>query len=91
MNGAPVRGSSPPISTLFIVPCEAAGTRSGSAWANAPSSTSTMRWEVSTLPAATAAGARGFTREPSGALTVRARWAPALAGMSGSVTARSTY
>src|SRR5438132_669012 len=38
-----------------MVPEEAAGMRSGAAWASAPSSVSVMRWDVSTLPAAIAA------------------------------------
>ena len=67
-----------------------AGILPGIAAARASSRTSTIRWDVSTLPAATAAGGRGLTRDPSGARTESGRWAPALAGVSGSVTARRT-
>ena len=55
-----------------MVPLLAAGTRPGSARANAPSTASTMRCEVSTLPAATAAGGRAFTTDPAGAATTYA-------------------
>ena len=44
------------MSRLFIVPCDAAATRSGAAWASAPRQTSATRWLTSTLPAPTAAG-----------------------------------
>ena len=59
----------PPMVKLFIVPEAAAGMRSGMACANARSSTSTMRCDVSTFPPATAAGGRAFTMVPSGAMT----------------------
>ena len=53
-----------------MVPALADGMRVGSACASAPSTTSTTRCEVSTLPAATARGGRASTaREPSGATT----------------------
>ena len=78
----------PPIVTLFIVPWPWAGT--GSAPASAAKSASTMRLEVSTLPPATAAGERAFTRQPGGATTRTGAKAPAEAGMSGSVTQRTT-
>ena len=39
-----------------------------SAWPNAPSTRSATREEVSTLPAATAAGGRALSRQPSGAV-----------------------
>ena len=51
--------------TLFIVPWPCAGT--GTACAKARKSRSTIRLDVSTLPAATAAGGRALTRQPSGA------------------------
>jgi hypothetical protein len=47
----------------------AAGMTSGRAFLRAPKTTSTILLEVSTFPAATAAGAQAFTSEPSGALT----------------------
>ena len=72
-----------------MVPLLAAGTRPGSARANAPSTTSTMRCEVSTLPAATAAGGRAFTTVPAGAVTSSGRNAPALIGISPGSTQRS--
>ena len=53
---------------LFMVPEEAAGMRSGSACASAPSATSVMRWEVSTLPAETARGGPAATTERSGSV-----------------------
>ena len=77
-----------PSVTLFIVPCPAAGT--GRAWAKAAKTTSTMRDEVSTFPAATAAGARAFTSDPSGARTVTGAKAPPEAGTSGAVRQRTT-
>jgi hypothetical protein len=51
---------------LFIVPCERAGIKSGRAAANALRSTSVIRCDVSTFPAATAAGGRALTTLPSG-------------------------
>ena len=73
---------------MFIVPCPCAGT--GTARPNARKSTSTIRLEVSTLPAATAAGGSALTRQPSGARTVTGASAPAEAGTSGSVRQRTT-
>jgi len=67
---------------LFIEPQLAAGITSGAASASARKTVSTIRWEVSTFPAATAAGKRGFTSVPSGAWTVTGRIKPALAGIS---------
>jgi len=46
--------------------------RSGAALDNAPRTTSVIRCEVSTLPAAIAAGRRAFTTVPSGAITAEA-------------------
>jgi glycosyltransferase involved in cell wall biosynthesis len=60
---------------LFIVPWPCAGT--GTAWAKARKRGSKIRLEVSTLPAATAAGGRALTRHPSGARTVTGTSAPA--------------
>ena len=71
-------------STLFIVPCDAAPTRSGTASASARRHTSAMRWLTSTLPAPTAAGKRAATNVPSGAITETGRIVPALAGSVGS-------
>jgi hypothetical protein len=77
-----------PRTTLFIVPWPCAGT--GSARPKAARTTSTIRLEVSVLPAATAAGERAFTRQPSGAVTRTGANAPAEAGASGSVRQRTT-
>jgi hypothetical protein len=49
-----------------------------------------MRHDVSTFPAATAAGARALTRQPFGACTVTGAKAPPDAGTSGSVKHRTT-
>ncbi len=59
-----------------MVPLEAAGISSGAAAASAPSTTSVTRWEVSTLPAAIAAGASALTTVPSGAITRMGRRMP---------------
>ncbi len=50
---------------------------------------SATRLDVSTLPAATAAGKRAFSTQPSGAWTSIGRWAPAEGGASGSVSTRT--
>ena len=50
---------------------------------------SATRLEVSTLPAATAAGNSALSRQPGGALTSIGRWAPAQGGASGSVRTRT--
>ena len=63
-----------------MVPELAAGIRWGNACASARSRTSTIRCEVSTLPAATAAGGRAFTTLPSGARTSMGSIKPAQAG-----------
>ena len=73
---------------LFIVPCDAAPTRSGATCARAPRQTSATRWLTSTLPAPTAAGGAAATTEPGGATTRTGRSAPPLAGMVGSVADR---
>ena len=52
--------------------------------------TSTIRLDVSVLPATTALGGSAFTRQPSGARTVTGAKAPPDAGISGSHTARTT-
>jgi hypothetical protein len=78
------------MSRLFIVPWLAAGMRSGSACASAPSTTSTMRCEVSTLPAATAAGDCALTRQSAGASTVTGAKQPAFMGTSSSTRQRTT-
>jgi hypothetical protein len=74
--------------TLFIVPCPWAGT--GSASPSAAKSASTMRPDVSTFPAATAAGGSALTSEPSGALTETGANAPPDEGKSGAVRQRTT-
>ena len=72
---------------LFIVPWPWAG--AGVAPASASITRSATRLEVSTLPAATAAGGRAFSRHPSGAITSTGRKAPAEGGASGSVSTRT--
>ncbi len=72
-----------------MVPLLAAGTRSGSARASAPSTVSTMRCEVSTLPAATAAGGRAFTTVPGGATISSGRNAPSFTGIPSPSTQRT--
>src|SRR5215210_7309706 len=74
---------------LFIVPWDAAPTRSGTAYASASRHTSAIRWLTSTLPAPTATGGVAATIEPHGAITRNGRNAPPLAGIVGSVTDRS--
>ena len=74
---------------LFIVPCEAAPRRSGTAPARAARHTSATRWLTSTLPAPTAAGGRAATTVPAGATTSTARRPPPLAGTVGSRAQRS--
>ena len=76
---------------LFMVPRLAAGIRSGRAWASAPSTTSTIRCEVSTLPPATAWGGSASRMLPLGTTTRTGANAPLLAGMSAPVTQRATY
>jgi hypothetical protein len=49
-----------------------------------------IRLDVSVFPATTAAGGRALTSEPSGARTVTGSNAPPEAGMSGSVSTRTT-
>jgi len=80
----------PPIVRLFIVPWLAAGIRSGTAWANALNSTSTMRCDISTLPPATDAGGFALTTVPCGAITSIGSISPALAGASPLIKQRNT-
>src|SRR3954452_17192583 len=75
--------------TLFMVPWLAAPTRSGTAWASAPRQTSATRCEISTLPAPTATGGEAATIVPRSVMTEMGRRAPPLAGIVGSVTART--
>src|SRR5204862_105023 len=56
----------------------------------AAKTTSAIRLDVSTLPAATAAGRRALTSDPSGAATETGTKAPPEAGASGSVRQRTT-
>ncbi len=74
-----------------MVPALAAGMRSGSARASAPSAVSTIRCEVSTFPALTAAGMRAFTTVPAGATTSRRRKSPSFTGRSAPSARRSAY
>ena len=64
------------------MPALADGMRFGSACASAPSTTSTTRCEVSTLPAATARGGRAASTQPSGAMTSSGAYSPWLVGAS---------
>ena len=48
-------------------------------------------WEVSTLPAATAAGYRGESMVPGGMITLSGCRQPELSGMSSSTRVRNTY
>ena len=80
----------PPAATLFIVPADAAGIRSGSACAIAPQTTSTMRWLVSTLPAATATGGAALTTDRAGSVKRSGRNSPALVGAPTGSRQRST-
>ena len=50
-----------------------------------------MRWDVSTLPAAVAAGNWALTTSPGGAMMVIGRRRPVLKGMSSSMSERKTY
>ncbi len=74
-----------------MVPELAAGIRSGAAFASAPSSTSVMRCDVSTLPAAMAAGSPALTTLRSGATTRIGRSRPAVYGTSSATRQRNTY
>ena len=58
------------VQLLGRLPQLAAGIFAGIALARAPNKTSTMRWEVSTLPAATAAGGKALSKEPGRLMTV---------------------
>ena len=61
-----------------MVPALAAAIRSGTAFARAPKTTSVIRCEVSTLPAAMAAGSAALTTDLSGAITLMGRSKPSL-------------
>ncbi len=50
-----------------------------------------MAWEVSTLPATTAAGGSGASIEPGGTTMRSGRRQPSLSGMSSSTRVRKTY
>src|SRR5690606_10278396 len=50
-----------------------------------------MAWEVSTLPATTAAGGSGASMDPGGTTIVRGRRHPSLRGMSSATRVRKTY
>ncbi len=50
-----------------------------------------MDWEVSTLPATTAAGGSGASREPGGTTMSSGRRQPSLRGMSSATRVRKTY
>ena len=66
----------------------AAITRSGIAWAKAPSSIPTSFGCVSVLPPTDGPGKRTFTTEPGGAIVFRHPYAPAFRGISGPLTWR---
>jgi len=83
--------ATPPKVKLFIVPWLAAGMRSGNACASAPSTTSTMRWLVSMLPTATAAGKSGLSKLCGGTMTVTGWKQPWLTGMSSCASKRTQY
>ena len=70
---------------MFIVQGLAAITPS------APNSALVTQDDVSTLPATTAAGGRGFSRQPSGTITCKGFRQPAFSGMSSSTRLRKTY
>ena len=74
---------------LFIVPCPCAGT-SSPASASAANIVSARRCDISTFPAATAAGHFAFTAHPSGASSSIARAMPSFVGTSSSSSVRST-
>ena len=65
-------------------PLHAAMLRSGTAWASAPCTTSTTRWQVLVRPF-TAAGETALRIEPGSAMTLIGRNKPELGGASGSV------
>ncbi len=50
-----------------------------------------MAWEVSTLPATTAAGGSGASMDPCGTTMSRGRRQPSLSGMSSATRVRKTY
>ncbi len=50
-----------------------------------------MAWEVSTLPATTAAGGSGASIEPDGTMMSSGRRQPSLSGMSSATSVRKTY
>ena len=50
-----------------------------------------IAWEVSTLPATTAAGYTGASIEPSGITSRSGRRQPSLSGMSVATSVRNTY
>ena len=74
-----------------MVPWLAAGMISGTAMDNAPSITSTIRWEVSTLPPATAAGKTASSRLPFFVKTLTGLKHPAFTGESFPEIRQSTY
>src|SRR5690348_15501045 len=76
-----------PSVTLFSVPCPWAG--SSAARASASRTVSAIRWLVSTLPPATADGARAATSEPAGARTAIGAYVPELDGTSGGISTRT--
>jgi hypothetical protein len=70
--------------TLFIVPDPSAITPS------AAYSAPVTAWDVSTLPAATAAGYSGDSMVPGGMITLSGSRQPELSGMSSSTRVRNT-
>ena len=63
-------GFTPPIVNRFMLPQQAAITRSGSVFASAPKSVSVIRCEVLMLALDTAAGKFGLTMLPSGVMSI---------------------
>src|SRR5260370_16510166 len=74
-----------------MVRVEAGGIPSRGALGRAPSTTSVILCEVSTLPAAIAAGSRAFTTVPSGAITRIGRRMPDVNGTPSRIRQRNTY
>ena len=73
---------------MVQAPLCAAVTRPGTAWARAPKTRSTTRWQVESREC-TAAGATQFSTLPGVAVTRSGRARPAFGSTSGSTTARA--
>src|SRR6476619_1728892 len=57
----------------------------------AANNVSVTTWLVSTFPATTAAGYRGFSIDPSGTISLIGRKHPSFIGMTSSINVRTTY